>query len=54
MLWDSGFSSWQGFGITRQPAAVLVSRGGTQVQKWQGELTTQDHAEVLRLAGQTS
>lgn len=50
MFWDSGFTSWQGFGIQRQPASVLVSRHGTKLKKWQGELDEEQRAEAVRLA----
>ncbi|GAC1376203.1 MAG: hypothetical protein NVSMB32_18850 [Actinomycetota bacterium] len=50
MLWDPGFTSWQGFGISRQPASILVSRDGTRIKKWQGELKGADMAEAARLA----
>lgn len=50
MLWDRGFASWQGFGIQRQPASVLVSRDGTKLKKWQGELDEDQKSEAVRLA----
>ena len=52
MLWEDGFESWQGFGIQRQPASILVSREGTRIKKWQGELNDKDGAEAVRLAGE--
>lgn len=51
MLWEDGFASWQGFGIQRQPASVLVSAQGTELGRWQGALDDREHAEVLRLIG---
>jgi len=50
MLWEDGFRSWQGFGVQRQPASILVSRGGTKIKKWQGELDDSKRAEAVRLA----
>lgn len=50
MLWEGGFESWQGFGIQRQPASILVARGGTRIMKWQGELDDSQRAEAVRLA----
>ena len=52
MYWDSGFTSWLAFEIARQPASVLVSRDGTELRKWTSELSSEDHAEVLRLAAE--
>jgi hypothetical protein len=51
MLWDRGFSSWNGFGIKGQPASILVSTDGREVKRWIGPLGADEHAEVLRLAG---
>lgn len=50
MLWDSSFKSWQGFGISSQPAHILVTREGAKIKKWQGELREKDMEEVVRLA----
>jgi peroxiredoxin len=50
MLWDRGFSSWNGFGITGQPASVLVSADGRELKRWIGSLSAIERAEVLRLA----
>ncbi len=50
MLWDRGFASWNGFGIQRQPASILVSRDGRELKRWIGSLRDTDHAEALRLA----
>lgn len=51
IFWEDGFSSWQGFGIQRQPAAVLVAPDGRELGRWQGELTPDIQAEAVRLAG---
>lgn len=50
IFWDEGFASWQGFGIQRQPAAVLVAPDGRELGRWQGELTPDRQAEAARLA----
>ncbi|MGH8999680.1 MAG: hypothetical protein ACRDY7_09850 [Acidimicrobiia bacterium] len=50
MLWEDRFASWQGFGISRQPASILVSAEGTKIRTWQGALSEAEHAEALRLA----
>ena len=50
MLWDEGFKSWQGFGISSQPAVWLVRRDGSRIKKWQGEMSDADLAEAARLA----
>ncbi|MGH9042837.1 MAG: TlpA family protein disulfide reductase [Acidimicrobiia bacterium] len=52
MLWDSGFESWEAFGISRQPAAVLLAPDGTELDRWQGELSESDQARALELARQ--
>lgn len=54
MLWDEGFKSWNGFGISAQPAAWLVSRDGTRIKKWQGAMSDADLAEAARLARESS
>jgi hypothetical protein len=51
MLWEDAFVSWQGFGIQRQPASILVSAEGARLKKWQGELDDPTRAEALRIAG---
>ena len=51
MLWEDGFESWQGFGIQRQPASILVSRDGARLMKWQGTLDDATRVEALRLGG---
>ena len=49
MLWEEAFAAWQGFGIQRQPASILVSADGARIMKWQGELDDETRAEALRL-----
>ena len=50
MLWDRGFKSWDHFGIQGQPASVLVSADGRELQRWIGALDADERADVLRLA----
>lgn len=50
MLWENGFTAWQGFSIQHQPASILVSPDGTKVKKWQGPLDESQRAEAARLA----
>ena len=51
MLWDRGFESWDHFGVQGQPASVLISARGRELKRWIGELSDDERAEVLRLAG---
>ena len=50
MFWDSGFESWDGFDVWRQPTSILVSRGGTMIKRWDSALTDQQRSEAARLA----
>jgi hypothetical protein len=50
MFWDSGFDSWDGFYVRRQPVSILVSRGGTMIKRWDGVLTNRQQAEAIQLA----
>jgi hypothetical protein len=50
MLWETGFASWDAFGIQGQPASILVSRDGRELKRWIGRLDEADHADILRLA----
>ena len=50
MFWDSGFESWDGFDVRRQPTSILVSRGGTMIKRWDRALTDQQRAEAVLLA----
>ena len=50
MFWDSGFKSWDGFSVRRQPTSILVSRGGTKIKRWDGALADEQWAEAVRLA----
>jgi hypothetical protein len=49
MLWEDGYESWTGFGITRQPASVLVSKHGKELKRYLGALDESDRAEVLKV-----
>lgn len=46
MYWDETFESWTVFGITAQPAAVLISPDGETIAGWRGAF---DEDEVLDL-----
>jgi len=46
-LWDESFETWKTFGITSQPAGVLVSRNGDVIKTWKGGFPED---EVVRLA----
>lgn len=50
MFWESGFDSWDGFGVWGQPTSILVSRGGTQMKRWPGLMSDQHRADAARLA----
>ena len=50
MFWDSGFESWNGFNVFRQPTSILVSRGGTMIKRWDSALTDEQRAQAVRLA----
>lgn len=47
MLWDGSGRSWRELGITGQPAAVLLARDGSVVERWFGPFPED---EVVRLA----
>lgn len=47
MLWDPTFQTWAEFGISSQPAAVLVDRSGDVIKTWRGAIR---ESEVLSLA----
>lgn len=47
MIWDESFSTWEYYGTTGQPTAVLVDSSGNPLAKWVGAF---DEAEVLELA----
>lgn len=38
MLWDPSFESWQHYGITGQPAGLLLDPDGVLVRQWTGVL----------------
>ena len=48
MIWDESFASWQYYGVTGQPAAVLVDPTGEPIAGWTGRF---DLGEVLELVG---
>ena len=50
MFWDSGFDSWDGFGVWGQPTSILVSRSGMVMQRRQGAMNDQQRADTARLA----
>ena len=50
MFWDSGYKSWNGFQVFRQPTSILVSRSGAQIKRWDGALSDEQQAEAVRLA----
>jgi len=47
MLWDESFETWQAFGISAQPATVLLSPDGQPLGGWLGGMPED---EVLSLA----
>lgn len=47
MYWDETFESWLAFGVTSQPAAVLLSPTGEPLGAWNGMFPVD---EVLSLA----
>lgn len=47
MYWDETFESWVAFGVTGQPAAVLLSPTGETLGGWVGAFPMD---EVLELA----
>lgn len=47
MYWDETFESWAAFGITGQPAAILLSADGEPLGGWRGMFPVDD---VLELA----
>jgi hypothetical protein len=49
MFWDDSFKSWDGYDVWRQPTSILVSRGGTEMKRWQGAMSDQQRAEAARL-----
>jgi peroxiredoxin len=50
MFWDTSFKSWDGYDVWRQPTSILVSRGGTEMKRWQGVMRDQERAEAAQLA----
>jgi hypothetical protein len=50
MFWDSSAKSWDGYDVWGQPTSILVSRGGTEMKRWQGPMSDQQRAEATRLA----
>ena len=47
LLWDESFDTWNAFGVTSQPASVLMAANGMTIKGWQGVIP---EAEVVRLA----
>jgi hypothetical protein len=47
MIWDASFETWNYYGVTGQPTAVLVDPAGEPVGGWRGVF---DEDEVLELA----
>jgi hypothetical protein len=47
MYWDETFATWDAFGVTGQPAAILLTADGEPITGWYGSF---DADEVLRLA----
>ncbi len=47
MYWDETFDSWLAFGVSSQPAAVLLSPDGEVLGSWRGMFPVD---EVLDLA----
>lgn len=50
MFWESGFESWDGFEVFRQPTSILVSRGGAKIKRWDSALDDQQRAEAIQIA----
>lgn len=48
MLWDESARSWNYWGVSGQPAALLIDANGKFVKAWTGEL---DMAAVVAAAG---
>ncbi len=51
MYWDETFLSWQAFGVSGQPAAVLISPDGEPIGAWRGPFPED---EVLELAAEAT
>lgn len=49
MIWDASFETWNYYGVTGQPTAILVDREGNPIAGWRGFF---DEEEVLELAAQ--
>lgn len=47
MYWDETFESWAAFGVSGQPAAMLLSADGELLEGWFGKFPED---EVLELA----
>jgi hypothetical protein len=50
MLWDPSGASWRHYGVTRQPAAVLVDSSGAALGSWLGRFDTDEVLDLV--AGQ--
>lgn len=51
LLWDPGFDSWQHFGITSQPNAILFDKDGEAIARWQGALDDSNYQDILARIG---
>jgi hypothetical protein len=50
MFWDSGFDSWDGYGVRGTPTSILVSRSGMTMKRWLGVMSDEERAEAVGLA----
>ncbi len=50
MLWDASSKSWRSFGVAGQPAWVVLSPQGQELDTWFGGF---DEDRVLKLASQS-
>ena len=48
MYWDETYESWAAFGITGQPAAVLLSADGEPLAAWRGAFPEDEVLELAR------
>jgi peroxiredoxin len=47
LVWEDGFDTWNAFGVTRQPAAALISGNGDQLGGWAGEIPYDEVREII-------
>ena len=50
MFWDRHFDSWDGFYVRGTPTSVLVTRGGTEITRYQGAMDDEEQADAVRRA----